>query len=542
MAWEKWLAKNWLLFVIIGIAVNSLGLLSPIIEPDGALYATLAKNMVLSNNYQNMTLQGNDWLDKPHFQFWVTAFCFKIFGINTIGYKLPAFLFWLLGAFYTYRFAQLFYSKTIAQLSVLIYLTAFHLVLSNNDVRAEPYLTGLIIAAIYHCYRGVTSQQFLQIVWCSLFTAAAIMTKGIFALIIIFSGPILHWLFSKQLNWSFIKSLSFIFFLTLVFITPEILSLYFQFDVHPEKIVFGHTHTSGIKFFFWDSQFGRFFNTGPIRGEGDPFFFLHTSLWAFFPWSILFFVSVFQKIKNIKTDNTERITLFGTIITFLLFSLSKFQLPHYLNIVFPLMCILTAQFILSIKKEKWTVGFLALSTVLCFIIVLFLAYFSLPQLIWQTCVVLIIILFLFLKFSNENSLVRWTSFAYCSSLMMYAFINLFLVPTLMQYESGLSAANFLNTKNISSVVMLRKEDESYSLDFYFHGEIVRKNIEELNPSKPQPLIYCNEVYFDSLTTHGFHPQVIQSFPYYKVSQPPITFLNAATRDKFPQHYLLVKTQ
>lgn len=58
----------------------------------------------------------------------------------------------------------------------------------------------------------------------------------------------------------------------LIFISPELICLYIQFDSHPEKIVFGNTHVSGIRFFFWDSQFGRFFNTGPIKGKGDPFF------------------------------------------------------------------------------------------------------------------------------------------------------------------------------------------------------------------------------------------------------------------------------
>jgi hypothetical protein len=77
--------------------------------------------------------------------------------------------------------------------------------------------------------------------------------------------------------------------LILLFITPELYSLYTQFDIHPEKVVFGRTNVSGLKFFFWDSQFGRFFNTGPIKGNGEPTFFLHTTLWPFYP-GLLFFM------------------------------------------------------------------------------------------------------------------------------------------------------------------------------------------------------------------------------------------------------------
>src|SRR5262249_55111305 len=71
----------------------------------------------------------------------------------------------------------------------------------------------------------------------------------------------------------------------LVGLTPELYCLYAQFDAHPDKLVFGQTGVSGLRFFFWDSQFGRFLNTGPIRGHGTPWFFLHTTLWAFWPWS-----------------------------------------------------------------------------------------------------------------------------------------------------------------------------------------------------------------------------------------------------------------
>jgi hypothetical protein len=60
-----------------------------------------------------------------------------------------------------------------------------------------------------------------------------------------------------------------VFILTFIFIIPEIYAVYNQFDLHPEKVVFGKKNVSGMKFLFWDSQFGRFFNNGPIKGKGD---------------------------------------------------------------------------------------------------------------------------------------------------------------------------------------------------------------------------------------------------------------------------------
>jgi 4-amino-4-deoxy-L-arabinose transferase-like glycosyltransferase len=125
------------------VLINLTGLFIPIMGPDGTLYATIAKTMVQRNNYIELFYNGTDWLDKPHFPFWITALSFKLLGLTTFAYKLPAILFMLMGAGYTYLFAKRLYNTQIALWSVLILLTAQHIVLSNNDVRAEPYLTGI---------------------------------------------------------------------------------------------------------------------------------------------------------------------------------------------------------------------------------------------------------------------------------------------------------------------------------------------------------------------------------------------------------------
>ncbi len=91
------------------------------------------------------------------------------------------------------------------RLSVLIYLSVEHLIISNNDVRAEPYLTGLIIAATYYYYRSYKENKWIYILPGSLFLGMATMTKGIFIPAMVFSGFIIEWIIKKK--WSeFIKS------------------------------------------------------------------------------------------------------------------------------------------------------------------------------------------------------------------------------------------------------------------------------------------------------------------------------------------------
>ena len=338
--------------LLLGILLNATGLFTDILETDGTLYADVAKHMVTHNDWVNLFAYGADWLDKPHFPFWVTALSFKIVGLTSFGYKLPGFLFWLAGLRYTYLLAKQLYNDTIAKLSVLVYLIALHAVIGNFDVRAEPFLTTLTMGAIYHMYRMLQGNHWRHMVLAALFCACAVMTKGVFILITISAGFVLFWVIKRDWKQFVTAQWWLLLLLTFVFTLPELWCLYLQFDTQPEKLVFNATHVSGIKFFFWDSQFGRFFNTGPIKGSGDVSFFLHTTLWAYLPWSLLLYISVFASLfKNRKTSQPHLWVIYGSaLVTFIIFSVSKFQLPYYITILFPHFSVMVAAYLSTVQS------------------------------------------------------------------------------------------------------------------------------------------------------------------------------------------------
>lgn len=84
--------------IALTVLVNAASMLTPIInEGDSVLYAALAQHMVNSGNWSELVLDQLDWLDKPHFPFWVGALSFKLLGISAFSYILPGFLFHFLG-------------------------------------------------------------------------------------------------------------------------------------------------------------------------------------------------------------------------------------------------------------------------------------------------------------------------------------------------------------------------------------------------------------------------------------------------------------
>ena len=531
---------NFKILLALVLLANASGLFIDILEPDGALYASIAKHIVTQNDWLNLFAYGGDWLDKPHLPFWLSAISFKVFGINAFVYKLPSFLCFLVGVYYTYQFSKKAFTKELAQIATIVYTTSLHVVLSNFDVRAEGYLTAFVIAAMYHFYLAHQQKWLKHIVLAAFFTALAMMTKGIFVLIIIGSGFVVYWIISKQ--WKQFVQLKWYLFLLLsfIFILPELYALYQQFDLHPEKIVFGKINVSGLKFFFWDSQFGRFFNTGPIKGDGDIFFFVHTTLWAFLPWSVYLFIQAFKKMKSYsKPQNSSSIIIYSAaIISFILFSISQFQLPHYIVVIFPLLAIIVAQYLMQINTNK------ELKIV-----------FHIQNFIFFILIVLIAILVVFYKFNNSllillllmaitqyNISVRTLSIhsivlkGVCFAVLFAIFFNGFFYPSLMQYQAGMQAGKW-QQKNLSKTIIPMYRTNEFSFDFYGNSSIkIENDFKVLNSDSSTNLFFSSKKEIDLINKDSFSVVPLQWFPYYHITELKIDFINytsrASTLDSF----------
>jgi 4-amino-4-deoxy-L-arabinose transferase-like glycosyltransferase len=530
------------LYLLTGVAalVNFSGLFVPVIGPDGTLYACIAKTMAQRNDFVNLYAYGQDWLDKPHFPFWITALSFKLFGISTWAYKLAGILFMMMGAFYTYLFGKALYTKQIGLWATLILLTAQHIVLSNNDVRAEPYLTGLIIASVYHLYQSHNKNSYLQLLWGCLFAACAIMTKGVFAIIPIGGAIAGHFIITRQ--WKQLFSLRWLIgiVLTLIFILPELYCLYQQFDLHPEKLMFDKHGVSGVRFFFWDSQFGRFFNTGPIKGHGDPSFFIHTTLWAFLPWSLLLFTAIYQFIKKgIKNvQAVEWYCISGSLLTFLLFSASKFQLPHYLNIVYPFFAIITAQYLHGVKQLKSIKAIRLVQTVvpgMMALIIIVLNYFYQPE-TWNIFIALCLLAciggLIYLPHRVTKGVVaQMVVLTAIVSFFVNIYFNTIFYTSLLKYQAGSQAAMWINENNLQNLPVVQLNDE-YVSSFTFYIDAPVNTITDDNPKNypSRPFIFYGTAgRIKQLAQTGWRIKPLKSFERYWVSRLKPRFLNKASR-------------
>jgi 4-amino-4-deoxy-L-arabinose transferase-like glycosyltransferase len=532
---------RWLyLFIGIAVFINFTGLFVPVMGPDGALYASIAKTMAEHNNFAELFVQGKDWLDKPHFPFWITAIFFQLFGAAAWSYKLPGLLFILLAAYYTYKFARELYGKQVGLWASLILLTAQHILICTMDVRAEPYLTGLIMGSVYHFYKALGRKWFWNLVLASVFAASAVMTKGIFALIPIAGAIGGHLLIRK--DWKMVFNFRWLLavILILIFILPELYTLYIQFDLHPEKVVFGHQHTSGIRFFFWDSQFGRFFNSGPIKkANGDPSFFLHTILWAYLPWSLLFYTALYQYFrKHLKQPElAEWFCVSGSLLTLLVFSVSKFQLPFYIVIVFPFFSILCAQYLWNLQLAASVKAIRITQLIVCGLMIALVAllhYFfrpeNIPVLCWLLLALAAVLLIIITKIAaNGLSKVLFQ----CCTVVFFVniYFNLAYYPALLKYQADSEAAFWINAHNPEHLPIVQTRiGFGYGLDFYADGPLyfLHPGEEKLLPPKPY-ILYGEKEFIDQYIPGAALLKPLKTFQSYRISRLKGRFLNQATR-------------
>jgi len=529
----------YLLLLVLALVVNFSGFNLGFFTDDPGLYAAISKNLFRHQNILELFTYNQDWLDKPHFPFWAVAVSFKIFGISVWAYRLPALLFFLMSLRYTWLFTKKHYGDETAWIATLILATAQHVLMSNTDVRAEPYLMGLVIGAIYHISKLYERYTLADLLLAALFTGCAIMTKGIFVIVAIYGALlgqlILKGKFRDLFQWKWV----FLFLLTGVFILPEIYALYVQFDAHPEKVVFHRQNVSGIRWFLWDSQFGRFVNKGAItRQSGSIFFFAHTLLWAFAPWCLLFYYAIIRNIRDIIRGKklTEYYSLTGGLLLLVLFSLSGFQLPFYTNTIFPLFAIVTAPVCLE-KLSNAGAWFRQISfwlyAILLFVAVMAIEFFSAPGQTAYFVIGLAIFVMVALGVFRKAELPNTRAFLLACAVILFAnfYLNTVFYKLIINHRGQIKAADYVNQTEFDNYHFYTLRTENNVYQFYSKRSIDYIPLDSFKTFKPiEPsAFYVNKKSIDSLNILHADYKVIKAFENYPQENILPAFINKHTR-------------
>jgi 4-amino-4-deoxy-L-arabinose transferase-like glycosyltransferase len=438
--------------IALTLLVNAAAMLSPVINSGDALtYATLSHHMVQSDDWVRLVLDGQDWLDKPHLPFWITALFFKLGGVSAQTYILPGFLFHLIGAYYTYRLARWFYGKEVALLAVLVYVSVYNLMDASIEIKAETYLIGFIMPACYYWLRYDAEFRWKHLLLGAAFTGMAVMTKGIFTLFTIFSGLGILWLYRREWLQALSPKWLAAYALSLLFVAPELIALQMQFS-SPAQVSGAAQPVSALKFFFWDSQFGRFLNTGPIQNHnGSPYYFVLVFIWAFLPWTLIFPAAVRGELRGFRARPFRERAAFVFLTSafaasFLMFSATKFQLDYYIDIIFPFAAILSAHYLQErIIGRSLFFAQMGLLALLALIATALAIYIHSAPLLALTAAFLVALAFAAYRTRGAPLNFRAIVYSVLTVNLVYAFLALMTAQAFLQYSLPYNAARILGS-------------------------------------------------------------------------------------------------
>jgi 4-amino-4-deoxy-L-arabinose transferase-like glycosyltransferase len=527
--------------VILFIYVNNLFL--DIMKIDAAQYASISLEMLQNDSYLQVYDLQNDYLDKPPLLFWISSLSLKVIGICNFAYKIGAFIFLLFSLYAIFKFTENYYNKNIAKNAVLIYATCQAFFQMSSDIRTDGILTSCVIISIWLITEYWNKNKIIYLILAAVFTAFAMMAKGPIGFIAVLMPIGIHLLYQKQ--WKRIFNLSWLFFvfIVIVLLIPMSYGLYTQFDLHPEKIINGKLHQSGLYFYYWLQSFGRI--TGEnIWNNGLPWhFFIGSISWDFFPWIVILYAGLFFQFKKIITKNSTRvpeiITISGFVLLFVLLSMSKYKLPHYIFVTLPFASIISATYIDKLNPKQllnWERVYFAFGILVAIVITIYPLFFF-TEVNYLIYFLLLLQLFLLIKIKKLpiNGIFRLIGYV----LVLNVFLSYVFYPKLLTYQADAIAGKwFYENKRAEKVYFIN--EKSHLFNFYTkdskHQSI---SLNDLDTIKSSYWLYTNQ---DNLLAIQKNKTILEKkeFVDYPITRLKLKFLLESKRQENLKYYYLLK--
>lgn len=531
----------WLAFLGL-ITVYVIGLFATLMENDSAQFAVMAMRMVQEQDFLNLWKGTEEYLDKPHLHYWLAALSYTLFGLYDWAYRIPAVLATLLGAYSCYGLGASLYNRNTGRLAALIFMSAQTIVLSVIDVRTDAVLTGFTVFAIWQLYRYLDQGNLKALLLGAAGAGLAFSTKGQIALLVIGLPLLCQLIYTRswQRLWNPKVLLGLLVFA--LAISPVLYAYYQQFDLHPEKVIRGRDQRSGVFFILWEQSFERLSGEGMGRNSSDYFFFFHTFLWVFLPWTLLGLWAVWDRVRGLRKGfgkgKGEVLTIGGIGLIFLIISFAQFKLPHYLNITIPLFAVLTAAFLDRLYRDEAfeklkLAGYLQLGIygLVCFA-VLAIGFWVFPLGSYAGYVLLIfgagLGVYLFLRW--KEPLRRLTGISIYAAILLNAVLNGHFYPALLEYQGGSAMADRLASESLEPDTLYKLSDQhTWALDFYFGKPLEVVELRELPDRSGETWLYVDPKEKEQLRAAGVQWDRELTVDQFRISRLQLRFLNPGTR-------------
>jgi 4-amino-4-deoxy-L-arabinose transferase-like glycosyltransferase len=307
-------------YILLLVAVSYLFGLFIDLTGDSGLYAAISRQMVESGNWLNLKINGVPYDQKPHLFFWLAGLGIQLFGNTNFAFKLFPFLWALAGIYFTYRLGKLLFSDEAGKWAALIMATSQMTFLYLFDYHTDSVLFPGVTLALWQLAAYLKTGKSVHFILGFLGVGLAMLSKGPVGAVLPFFAVLYYFFMKKDYRQLFHYKWIFGVLLVLVVISPALIHLYNNFD------------WDGIRFYFITNNFGRI--SGEYAGSStDPFFYLHTLIWAFLPWTVFVIAALFSGMKKgfnpIKPAAWTAYLLGSALVLLVILSMAKGKAPNY---------------------------------------------------------------------------------------------------------------------------------------------------------------------------------------------------------------------
>lgn len=543
----------WIFALILLVHIPALFV--DVMDIDASQYAEMAREMRFSGNWTFLYDRGAAYLDKPPMLFWLSAASMQLFGPTNFGFKFPSFIVAILAVYATYRLGRRLHGEAVGRLAALILASCQGMFLMTNDVRTDTMLMGWVATAFWGWAEYRESKKWKWLLLTATAVAFGMMTKGPIALL----APAFAFGTDALLrrDWKGIFDPKYLVAagVIAILLVPMSIGLYQQFDADPNVFVNGKKGASGLRFFYWSQSFGRITGESHWNNGAGLDFLLVNMLWAFLPWILLFLLALGVQIRGVFRKRfhlgirEEGFALGGFVLSYLALGMSRYQLPHYIFVVFPLAALLVAVLIKDFAEgrfPKWQKAFTKIQTglgvllmvgVLLVLTVVFpAAWWALGA--WGAAVALWVWT---VRSTAASGRIIWGSTA--AILLTNLFLTSgFYRPLLRDYQLGSQAGRFIREQKIPrhQVLVYRVDDPLNSLPFYARSIIKRLPDSGYAAQKRFPFVLTGREGLAEMHRAGIFPDTLAHFNRFKVSELTPAFLSVKSRPEAVTSYWMVR--
>ena len=448
---------HWFIVLFVFLScIPTIGL-SALFDWDEVNFAECAREMIVSKDYFNVTINFQAFWEKPPLFIWMQALSMLVFGINEFAARFPNVIAAVFTLLALYRFGKEFFGEKFGIAWSALYACSILPFMYFNSGIIDPWFNFFIFDGIIYFYKGSHDKTLRNFMLSGVFIGLAILTKGPVALLLIGGAFAVYFLFNRFKEFPSVGKIA-IFLLTTLFIG----SLWFM-------LLFATGHQEIIQEFITYQV--RLFQTQDA-GHGGPLYY-HWIILLFGVFPASFFLIGYLRNKEIKRTSLDIIVHGMLWFTLILFSIVKTKIVHYSSFCYFPITYFGARFVI----HQWENGFETNKRIhyfiLSFLVLLALVFGVLGYLVGHTQLILDNIevkdpfAVQAMKESYSWSFVQLIPFVLLISTIVISF-NYLRKDIYIKYFLSLGTGIIISLVSINACVVPKIEDISQgaAIDFY----------------------------------------------------------------------------